>query len=84
MAAQAPNIFMVTNDNGRNERFLPLFNHLKQQNHCKFVEDRYCIVHSSFIFNGNIPENIVFSSIQSNLNQRGFHFIMYYLCENVK
>ena len=84
MAAQAPNIFIVTNDNGRNERFLPLFNFLKQQNHCKFLEDRYCIVNSSLILNGNTPENIVFSSIQSNLNQRGFHFIMYYLCENVK
>ena len=78
MVAQAPNIFVVDNKNGRNKQFLPLFTAMKNAGYGK-LENNYYIINSTMQVQQNSEATLAFAMIQNAAIMKGFNYVMYYL-----
>ena len=78
MVAQAPNIFVVDNKDGRNEQFLPLFTAMKNAGYGK-LEKNYFIINSGMRVQQDNKTMLTFALIQNEAIRRGFSYVMYYL-----
>ena len=72
-------IYQITNNKGRNDQFLPLFNEMKARNIGKLIDKEYFIVDCNMLVN---PDNVMlqtFSMIQQKIKSLGFDYSMYKL-----
>ena len=70
------NIKVITNDNKRNEKLVPLFNALKAQGRGK-LEQNYYLCETNLRINSNKDYQMLFSFINMRFNSEGFSYIMY-------
>lgn len=69
-------IKIITNNNNRNEKFIPIFNHLVKQGYGK-LEQHYCLCDTKLNINSNVDYQLLFSVINMKCNSEGFSYIMY-------
>lgn len=72
-------IYQITNEEGRNEQFLPIFSFFSQNNLGKLIDNQYFIIESSKNVNPNDKISHLFHFLQLKLNRDGIHYVMYLL-----
>jgi len=74
-------ILIINNQEGRNGKFLPLFNSLIQRNVGKLMENWYYCVSTDVFVNVQSEEGILFTALQRHSYNRGIKYNLYIIKE---
>lgn len=72
-------IYQITNENGRNKQFLPIFSFFSSSNLGKMVNNQYFIIESNRNVNPEDSTSYLFHFLQLKLNREGVQYVMYLL-----